>query len=71
MNVRQLKQLLEQYPDDMVILTSRYSDYVIVEEADWAVVKAVPNNFYYMRSHPTMSTENMEKENTYLHLAGN
>jgi hypothetical protein len=71
MNVGELKKMLEQYPDDMEILNDRCSDYDIVELEDWSVVKAVPNDFYYMRSHPTMSKENREKEREYLHLAGN
>jgi len=71
MNVGELKKLLERYPDDMEILNSRRSDYILVREEDWSVVKAVPKDFYWMRSHPTMSDENMAKEKEYLHLVGN
>lgn len=71
MNVGELKKMLEKYPDDMEILNSRCSDYDLVKEEDWSVVKAVPKYFYWMRPHPTMSAENTDKEKEYLHLAGN
>jgi hypothetical protein len=71
MNVGELKKMLEKYPDDMIILNSRYSDYEIVEEADWSVVRAVPKDFYVMRAHPTMGEENVSKAQDFLHLKGN
>jgi len=71
MNVGELKKMLEKYPDDMELLTDRYSDYRHIEEEDWSIVKAVPQNFYWMRSHPTMSEDNKAKEKEYLHLVGN
>lgn len=71
MNVGDLKKMLEKYPDDMIVLNSRYSDYEIVEEEDWSVVRAVPKDFYVMRAHPTMSEENMSKAQDFLHLMGN
>lgn len=71
MNVGQLKKMLEQYPDDMEVLNSRCSDYALVEEDDWSVVEAVPQDWGHMRSHPTMSAENRAKSQKYLHLCGN
>ena len=71
MNVGELKKMLDKHPDDMEILNTRFSDFDLVQEKDWSVVKAVPKDFYYMRSHPTMSDENMAKERDFLHLAGN
>jgi hypothetical protein len=71
MNVGNLKKMLEQYPDNMEILNSRYSDYSIVHEDEWSVVKGVNQGKYVMRSHPTMSAENKAKEKEYLHLEGN
>ena len=72
MTVKELKTMLEKYPDDMEIINTRCSDYDIVEEDDFSVVKAVNNgNFWLMRSHPTMSLENKLKEKEYLHLKGN
>lgn len=71
MDVGELKVMLEQYPDDMEILIDRCSDYARIELDEWSVVKAVPADCYYMRTHPTMSKENKEKEQEYLHLIGN
>jgi hypothetical protein len=73
MNVGELKKMLEKYPDDMEILNSRYSDYELVDESDWSVVEAVPQEScgYVMRSHLTMSAENKAKAKKYLHLLGN
>lgn len=71
MNVKDLKNMLENYPDDMEVLNGRYSDYDLVEEDQWSVVKAVPKDGYVMRSHPTMSEENKVNEKEYLYLWGN
>lgn len=71
MNVGELKRMLEQYPDDMEILNGRCSDYALVQEYEWRVVKAVPQGQFVMRSHPTMSPENKAKEKEYLYLEGN
>jgi hypothetical protein len=71
MNVGELKKMLEQYPDDMEILNDRCSDYDLVKLEDWSVVEAVPQGFYVMRAHPTMSDENKAKAKKYLHLVGN
>lgn len=71
MTVGDLKKMLDKYPDDMEILNERMSDYSIVTECEWGIVKAVPKNDYVMRSHPTMSDENKRLEKEYLHLDGN
>ena len=71
MNVYDLKKMLEKYPDDMEILNDRCSDYDLVSENEWSVIKAVKKNGYIMRSHPTMSEENRRNEKEYLHLMGN
>lgn len=66
MNVRQLREMLEQYPDDMEVIMDFYSDYAIFERCD--VIKGVPKQGYIMRSHMTMSEENKSKEKEYLLL---
>ena len=71
MNVGQLKRMLEQYPDEMEIINRRYSDYAIISEGEWSVVSGVENDGWVMRSHPTMSKENKQKEKSYLYLIGN
>jgi hypothetical protein len=73
MNVGELKKMLEKYPDDMEILNGRYSDYDVIKESEWSVVKGVqktPEDFV-MRSHETMSEENKKLEKEYLYLEGN
>lgn len=71
MNVREMKKMLEKYPDDMELIVDRCSDYTSILESEWEVVKAVPTEYGCMRSHPTMSDENKAKEREYLHLEGN
>lgn len=71
MNVKQLREMLAQYPDDMEILNERFSDYDVVKLEDWAVIDGVPNGQWVMRAHATMSDENKAKVRKYLHLAGN
>lgn len=71
MNVAELKKMLDKYPDDMEVLTSMYSDYVLVAEESFSVVKAVNKDFYVMRSHSTMNEGNKTNEKEYLYLEGN
>ena len=71
MNVGELKKMLEKYPDDMDVVTSRCSDYELVQENEWEVVKGVIQNFWVMRSHPTMSAEHKKAEKEFLYLEGN
>ena len=71
MNVKELKKMLERYPDDMEIVNERYSDYQVIQEGDWAVVKGVDKDGWVMQSHPTMSEANKAAEKRYLALLGN
>lgn len=71
MNVSELKKMLDNYPNDMEILNGRYSDYQIIKESEWSVIKGVGRDGWVMESHPKMSAENKEKEKSYLYLEGN
>ena len=73
MTVGDLKKMLEKYPEDMEILNGRYSDYELISENEWSVVRGVLNKDggWVMRSHPTMSEENKNNEKEYLFLEGN
>ena len=71
MNVKELKAMLEQHPDDMEIVNGRCSDYEIISIDDWSLIRGVDKNGWVMRSHPTMSDENKLNEKTYLYLVGN
>jgi len=71
MTVKEVKKLLEQFPEDMEIVNERCSDYQIISENEWCIVKGVAKDGWIMRSHPTMSQKNKQKEKDYLSLAGN
>jgi len=70
-NVKELKEILAQYPDDMEILYRLYSDYEMLNADDISVVEAVDQNGYWMRTHPTMSADNQSRKSTYLLFPGN
>ena len=55
----------------MEILITMYSDYNLLNKDDFEIITAIPQGYYYMRSHPTMSEENRNKEEVYLHIKGN
>lgn len=70
MNVGELRKMLEQYPDEMEIITSWYSGDVtiseIISEDEWLVVSGVEKDGWVMHSHPTMSKEDKSREKRYL-----
>ena len=68
MTLGELKKLLAQYPDDVEVIFPKYSDYVHIEAAQFELIKAVQQDEWVMRSHPTMSEENKAREKTYLTL---
>jgi hypothetical protein len=71
MNVRELKELLAQYPEDLEVLYCLCSDYTRMEPTDIGVVKAVDQGGYHMRPHYSMSAENKAKLADYLLFPGN
>jgi len=71
MTVLELKKMLEKYPDDMEVVNGRCSDYQIIKEDEWSVVKGVTEDGWVMRSHPTMSNERQVNEQEFLYLYGN
>lgn len=66
MNVKELKALLETFPEDLEVLKGLHSDYVALRCAHVTVDKAVKQGDWYMCSHATMSEENKRKEREYL-----
>jgi hypothetical protein len=70
MTVGELKKILERYPEDMEVMRTLYSDYLIVEANDFLVIKAVKEAWGIMRSHPTMNTDRKDREKEYLHIGG-
>lgn len=73
MNVRQLKNLLNLYPDDMHVIMDKYSDWKIVDNTDFSVVEAVvlSDNGWAMHPHSTMSEENRKQLQLCLKILGN
>jgi len=71
MNVKELRELLSQHPDELEILFECFSDYTRLDAEDIEIGQAVDKGDWLMRSHPTMSQENKDKENTYLLFPGN
>lgn len=69
MNVKKLKELLNQYPDDMEIVVNRYSDYQFLDDDCLSVTSLVDHGFYLMRSHPSMSEDNKAREKQCLYLS--
>ena len=70
MTVKELKEMLNKYPDDMEVVNGRCSDYQVISLYEWSTVKAVPyeGGTWLMRSHPTMSEEHKKNEKEYLYL---
>lgn len=72
MNVGELKEFLNKFPDDMDILYCLYSDYDTLRPEDISTVNAVMReDGWAMRSHPTMSAENKANQRAYLLFPGN
>ncbi len=66
MNVGQLKKMLDEYPDDMEVITDLYSDFDFVNKV--ITEKAVPKGQYIMRSHETMNKKYKAVEKTFLFI---
>jgi len=68
MNVGELKKALEQYPDDMEVIVTRYSDREIMTPDQLEVEDGVDQDGYVMWTHPTMSDDNKARVKSYLHI---
>lgn len=71
MTVKELKQMLDKYPDDMEILNGRCSDYSLIKEDEWSVVEGVKKDCWVMRAHRTMSDAEKLQVKKFLYLEGN
>jgi len=71
MNRKELQEFLNKFPEDMEIILEAYSDYALIKEDDFVISKAVDQNFYVMKVHPTMSEENKLKIKPYLIIESN
>jgi hypothetical protein len=66
MIVKELREALKNFPEDLAVIVKVCSDYGEVDTIDFEIVKAVDKGYYIMRSHPTMALEWQEKEKEYL-----
>jgi len=54
MNVKELKELLNKYPDDMEVCYEKYSDYAPMRDGEIHIVAGVDKYWYMMREHPAL-----------------
>jgi hypothetical protein len=71
MNVKELRELLATFPQDLEVLYECYSDYDRLEGHEIKVGKAVDQGGYQMRPHYSMSAENKAKLQDFLIFPGN
>lgn len=66
MNVKQLKEALDEYDDEMEVIIDMHSDYKLID--GFNEIKGVNQGGYIMTSHRTMALENKKREKTYLEI---
>lgn len=66
MNVKELKLILDNYPDNMEVIVDRHSDYGFIGGHE--IVQAVDKGDWLMHPHTTMSDKDKSKEKSYLYL---
>jgi hypothetical protein len=77
MTVRQLIEFLGTVPQDMEIVTTRYSDCIEFDRTDISIINGVPRNGreYVMvvekRHEPTLSAADRANMRRYLYFTGN
>ena len=71
MTVKELKDKLNEYPDDMEVLYVACSDYYKLSADELALVSAVDKGYYHMRGHDSMKQEFKDQEKQYLCFPGN
>ena len=84
MTIKELKEFLEQFPEDMEILETRYSDFISMKVESWGKIKAIDvrNNRGYIMHYPSYDwrlkdpkykaeIESVGKVKEYVHFIGN
>lgn len=66
MTVKELRHMLGKFPSEMKVVVDQYSDYA--DAVSCEVVKGVRYEDWIMRAHCTMSAENKDKEEEFLHI---
>jgi len=70
MKVREFKELLNHYPDDMTVIIYDMSDFKDIDPERCRIIQAVDQKSWYMHPHPTMSERNKRNETKYLLIDG-
>lgn len=74
MNVKDLRELLSIYPDELeVLFYSEVTEYTELLPSGIKVISAIPlnNKEWYIESYPKMTDVDKEDEKTYLAFSGN
>ena len=73
MTVKELRDYLQQFPDDMQVLETRMSDLGPMDIANWGTIdgiEKVSGSFGWVQRVHQLSAENRALLKTYLHFAG-
>ena len=68
MRVKDLVAKLLTHDPELEVIIDMFSDYDLLDDDCLHVGSAVPASGFVMRSHPTMSAENKQREKLYLYL---
>lgn len=74
MTVKEFRDFLETFPDDMQVLQTRCSDLGPMELSEWCAIQGieeVSGRYGWVRRVAAMTDENRARVRTYLHFAGN
>jgi len=71
MTVKELKDILATYPDDMQLITSLYSDYCDLEAPRLKEVLPRPSNRMYLSYYDQQHPEKPSDVTTVLYFDGN
>ena len=73
MTVKELIELLQQFPSELEVLEQRYSDFQLMESKNWHLIEAlpIPSQESYIKYHSTMNEEQKFALKTYLLFEGN
>lgn len=74
MTVKELRAHLAQFPGDMEVLETRYSDFSPMALDSWGLIDGIPQvsgRYGWVQRADQLTDEHRSKMKTYLHYAGN
>lgn len=71
MTVKDLKEIVDKYPDDMLVITQMCSDYCSLPYPDKIQVIHNPSNDYFCRYYKNQHTESPDNLIEALYFDGN